>query len=41
MYFRNYRMSKTWLHHTLKSAVSGSSFDSQQGKGSQTLDKFA
>ena len=21
MYFRNYRMSKTWLNHTLKSAV--------------------
>ena len=22
MYFRNYRMSKTWLNHSLESAVS-------------------
>ena len=41
MYFRNYRMSKTCLDNSLKSAVFRSSFDSQQVKGSEKLVKFA
>ena len=39
MYFRNYRLSKTWLDHTLKNTVSRSSFYSQQVKGSKRLVK--
>ena len=41
-YFQNYRLSKTWLDHSLKSARRfRTSFDNQHVKGSQILVKYA